>query len=386
MQFRVGRITLALVLIAAGAVLVYDNLTGTALAGLFFRLWPAVMIMLGIEWVVAASLSEQRVQTDGGAIALLIIAAIIMGTVGAAYNSFRTFRSWDFSFVSPTVPGFFSQVVSPTIASTETPVVDGLEQLVLDSGSASVQVEPGDALRMDLEVRAHGRDQEEAEQNARLVKLDVTAGATTMAVLRVPSGISLQSLLIRVTLPSDVDLTVESISGSVQVRDMAAPVAVKSSSGSIRLERVAGAVDLQSSSGSIHAYQITGDARVVSSSGSIRLEQVDGRLDASSSSGSINVVGVTGQVSAQASSGSVTVESDQMGGPYDLGAVSGSIRLVLPASAGMTVDARSSSGTVSGPSWLTLGEGRGSGTGSQGDGAHRVTIRTTSGSISLTTH
>jgi len=380
MQHRVGRITLAVALIAVGAVLVYDNVLGTDVAEWLFRLWPALLILLGLEWVVAAALTDRRVQTDAGAIALLLVGAVLMATLGTAY---RTFGSWEWMVDAPRVIGFSHRSVSPSVTTSYEPVSAQVKRVEIESGSAAVQVRSGDRLSFDLQVSAHGRTPEEAEQDARRVTLEIETGETTQVRVAIPSGVNLQTLLIRATLPPGIELAVESGSGAVMVQGLSAPVTVRASSGAVRVDQIDGDVHLQTSSGAIMASEITGDAKAVSSSGAIRIDRVDGNLDASSSSGSINLMGVTGQISAQASSGAVTVVSDVVGGPYDLGAISGSIRLTVPASASISVDARSSSGSIAGPSWLRLGEGRGSGSGTQGDGIHQIILRTTSGSILL---
>lgn len=383
MNYKVGRFTVAGALIVVGAALIYDNLTGAGLSWSLFRLWPALLIALGLEWIIASAASETPVHADGGAITLLIVGAIVLGVLSGAWQTARGIDwAWNGSGPRATFLGGDSYT-SDTVETTSDLDLSNLSHLMISGGSAQVTVMAGDAPTLRLRVQARGRSPEEAAENARRVRLNVESGTTTKVGLDMPSG-NYSRLEIYALLPASVKVTVNSSSGTVEVADRRADVTLSSSSGALRAERIEGDVDLRASSGSITAWLITGDLNAISSSGRIRIEQVDGDVEASATSGSISVSQATGQVSAHTNSGSIDVESNAVGGPYDLGAASGSVRLTIPESARVEVEARSSSGSVSGPRWLTLGEGRGSASGTQGDGTHRVTLRTTSGSISIT--
>lgn len=392
MNYKVGRLTLAVALIGVGAALVYDNLTGTSLSWSLFRLWPALLIALGLEWIVASATNEQHVQADGGAIALLIIGAILLGTLSSAWQTVRTTHfTWDGPQVivgpmrplNPVIPVFGESYTSDEVETAYDLDAAGLSHLIISGGSAAVTVEAGQAPSLKLRVQARGNSQTEADENARRASLRIDSGATTKVGLDLPPG-SYGRLEIIAVVPAEVKLTVNTASGSVEAWDRKADVTLSTSSGAVRAERIEGRVDLRTSSGQISARQVAGSLSAISSSGRIAIEQVTGDVEASAASGSLSIDGVSGKLSAHTNSGALYVETDTVGGPYDLGAASGSIRLAVPGSAPVRIDARTSSGSVSGPSWLQLGEGRGSATGSQGEGTHLVTLRTTSGSISIT--
>lgn len=96
MNYQVGRTTLAIALIAMGAALVYDNIMGTGFAWSLFRLWPALLILLGLEWIIAAALPGQRLQSDAGAIVLLIIGFVVMATLSTAWRTVNAIQ-WNFN-------------------------------------------------------------------------------------------------------------------------------------------------------------------------------------------------------------------------------------------------------------------------------------------------
>jgi DUF4097 and DUF4098 domain-containing protein YvlB len=390
---KVGRITLAVALIGAGTVFLVDNFLSTSLGWYLARMWPALLIVLGLEWLYNAEANRREggrgVVADPGAIVLLIIVAV----VGASFAG----TAWRIGQVrrTVTVPPLHIEVgniaspfnqVSKEIELTQDLALDQLQSLSITSSSGRIYVQDGSTARVQLKVTAWGRSAEEAEANARQTQLKVDgAGQVTVRAVR-PASVSYkfaESFII--TLPKDaaVALKVDSSSGDVQIADRTGDVTATNSSGSLRADRIMGNVDLRTASGNVGATNIEGDLKATSSSGSVTADLVSGSVQANSTSGNVSVVGAKGPVTAQASSGSVNVTASTVGGNYNLGASSGSVRLMIPQSAGVAVDARSSSGTVTGPAWLTIGEGRNSGAGTQGDGAQKVTIRTSSGSITV---
>lgn len=374
MSRRVGRITLAATLILLGVALVADNLTAYDFAWYIARLWPLMLIFLGLEWVWATSrqIPGEPIRTDGGAIVGLILLAIISSIWSNWSDRFFPAGRWILAepnlvrhVVTPPPGAFFRGFgnVREEIVLTHSAPVEGMREVVVDAASASVEVVAGSSFRVDLTVTGYGVHREAALESARQTRLRVISGPTTTITADSLDGGDRRSLSYRVEVPEGV------------------AVRVKTSSGSARVEGVRAAVAVETSSGSVSLKQIRGDVTTSATSGSVRLEKIDGAIRGVSSSGSIRIEESRGRVLAQSSSGSITVKLDAVTAPIDLTASSGSIHLELPDDADVTVEARSSSGGVSGPGWLTIGEGRSTGRGKNGNGAHLVQLRTSSGSI-----
>lgn len=407
MSRKVGRITLAATLMIAGGIILIDNLLGTEIAWYIGRLWAAILIFLGLEWIASATRAERdgaKATFDAGAIVGLVIVAIVAANVsswGRAPRFIQQVRNIPNNVhVEIQVP----EITIPPIAVPQVPPVNpfgnvsaemvrsapldlgGMASLALNTASGNVTVQDGPQAMVEMRVRAYGRSTEEAERAAALVELQVqTMGDQKRVSTLFPPQANRTEVSFVVTLPKDapVALTVNSSSGSVNVSDRTGDVTVATSSGAIRADRIVGSVDLRANSGSVMAVAVTGDAAASSTSGGVQVEEVSGNVKVGSTSGSVLLRDVGGRVSAQSSSGSVTIDTETVGGDYDVSAVSGALRVTVPAGAGMNVTAKASSGRVTGPAWLVIGEGRNSGTGMQGDGAYKVNLRTTSGNITL---
>lgn len=394
MHQKVGRLTLAAALIILGAVLVVDNLLQTQLSWFLARIWPVLLILLGLEWIYAAGRLQsgsERVRTDGGAIALLVIVAIVAANVGAPRRSPFSIGAphLEFSIASPPsppsippIPGFSSASVPGEHRLTRL-FEAGARELSLNAGAGSIEVVEGQQLQVDLHVTAYGRDRAEAEALAQRIELRAEVGSSVRLSPQIPAGLNRIDLRFTVTVPKGMALRLDTASGAISVQPREGDLSAQTSSGAIQVEQLTGNADLRSASGAITARTVTGHATATTSSGRILLERVTGDVRATSTSGAVTVIEPAGTVSSQASSGAVQLTASLIGGDYDLGSVSGRVLFQMPAGAGVTLDARSSSGTVSGPPWLTIGEGRNSGTGTQGDGAYQVKIRTSSGGISI---
>ncbi|MDB4897814.1 MAG: hypothetical protein JWN15_4076 [Firmicutes bacterium] len=361
---KVGRIALALALIVLGVVWIIDTWQNTQITRFVAHLWPALLIVLGVEWVAAAARGAHP-HIDGGAVALLAVVALFAANFGGSWPwSFGPGIQHAVAFPVPdppsppaasglsampalaTAPHLFGDVSREVVLTYDGDAAGMQELRVNGEGNGDIRVEQGDKFHVELRVTGYGRDENAAIANADLVRLSVQQGPTTEVRAERPSLQKL-GLAFVVTVPPAVKVTLETASGSIIVSGRQGDVTAQSSSGSIRIDEVKGAV------------------RVSSASGSVLLQQV------------------AGKVSAESVSGSVSVTTDQVGGDYALTTTSGSVSLVIPATASVSVNARTTSGAVSGPSWLGTGAGRGSMSGSQGDGAHKVVLRTISGSVRL---
>ena len=88
-------------------------------------------------------------------------------------------------------------------------------------------------------------------------------------------------------LPRRIDLSVNSVSGSLQAGDVDGQVHVTSISGSVNTGNVGEKLQVTSVSGSVEVGNVDAEARVTSVSGNVGLGQVNGALNVSSVSGGV---------------------------------------------------------------------------------------------------
>ncbi len=82
-QWRVGTISLGIILLGCGAALLSWSLGGQPLPVLYLRWWPIALIILGLE-IIASALPQRDNQPafkyDGASILLIVI--ILIGSLG----------------------------------------------------------------------------------------------------------------------------------------------------------------------------------------------------------------------------------------------------------------------------------------------------------------
>lgn len=193
---------------------------------------------------------------------------------------------------------------------------------------------------------------------------------------------------VTVTMPPDLNLTVDSSSGSVTIEgDLGdADVDCDASSGSVTVRGAMQNLNVDTSSGSIKAEvnrpleSFNADA----SSGSVRLRGGAHSASVDTSSGSITLAGLRGDADLSASSGSISAQWDSIppGASIDAGASSGSVTLELPPGTEIAGTAKTSSGSIIRSDFPGTFEKR-SATFNGGPGAVDVRISTSSGSVNV---
>ena len=171
-------------------------------------------------------------------------------------------------------------------------------------------------------------------------------------------------------LPRSIDLSVTSVSGSVQSGDVDGQVHVSSISGSANFGNVGGKLQVNSVSGSVEVGNVGADARVNSVSGNVGLGHVNGSLDVSSVSG-----GVTATLMSLSPQG------------IKINSVSGSIEIGFKSEVNADFSAEHVSGQVylDVPNVTREGEEKSSNVRARiGAGGTPITITSVSGSIRLT--
>ncbi len=154
------------------------------------------------------------------------------------------------------------------------------------------------------------------------------------------------SVSYEIVVPAGTEVIADTGSGSITIRDIAAPVNADTGSGSIKLENIAGPVRADTGSGSIHADGIGGAFHADTGSGSIYLMQTaPGDVTVDTGSGSSELLGIVGALDADAGSGRIIVQGRQEG-DWKLDTGSGSVRIDLPDDAAFDLDAESNSGGI----------------------------------------
>jgi hypothetical protein len=135
-------------------------------------------------------------------------------------------------------------------------------------------------------------------------------------------------------LPRRIDLSVNSVSGSLKVGDVDGQTNVSSISGSANIGNVGGKLQVSSVSGSLEVRNVGAEARVTSISGNLRLGEVNGSLNVSSISGGLNATLVSlGPQGIQINSVSGSIEigfKSEVNADFNADHIGGQVYLDVP--------------------------------------------------------
>jgi hypothetical protein len=255
-----------------------------------------------------------------------------------------------------------------------------------------VKIQPGAEVHAVVDISANGSSGKAERAIEELTPVFQEKGDTIIIRSTRKGGWNWWSGKIKgevtVTMPPDLNLTVDSSSGSVTIEgDLGdADVDCDASSGSVTVRGAMQNLNVDTSSGSIKAEvsrpleSFNADA----SSGSVRLRGGAHSASVDTSSGSITLAGLRGDADLSASSGSISAQWDSIppGASIDAGASSGSVTLELPPGTEIAGTAKTSSGSIIRSDFPGTFEKR-SATFNGGPGAVDVRISTSSGSVNV---
>jgi hypothetical protein len=168
-----------------------------------------------------------------------------------------------------------------------------------------------------------------------------------------------------VRLPKHFNADLRTGGGAISVDGLTGEIKTKTSGGKLKFSQIEGPIDGRTSGGGIDMVSCTGDSNINTSGGSIDIKSGRGRLDARTSGGSIAVRQYAGDTDVRTSGGKLTLEniSGKISGRTSAGSIdlsladpivddvnldssAGSIDVIVPPKAGLTVDARTSMGKI----------------------------------------
>ena len=272
-------------------------------------------------------------------------------------------------------------------------MLDGPVVLSVDTGSGSIDVRTGSTseamIKGEVRVRKRGflgkaADAEEVlaqvRENPPIVLDD---GRLSVGHFKDRSLAKRVSISYEIVVPANTEVIADTGSGSITIRDIAAPVNADTGSGSIKLENIGGPVRADTGSGSVHADGVAGAFHADTGSGSVYLMQTaPGDVTVDTGSGSSELLGVVGALHADSGSGRIVVQGRQEG-RWTLDTGSGSVRIDLPDDAAFDLDADSNSGgiTIDHPLTASGKVSKKKVRGTVRGGGHMLKIDTGSGSI-----
>lgn len=238
---------------------------------------------------------------------------------------------------------------------TEALARDGRVSIENISGTIEVRSWDKAQVQIDAVKVSEASSMERAKENLDLVTIEIVNDGTSLRIdTKYPESRHFgRKLSVHVnyvlTIPDQASLRVKNVSGDIVARKIGGDLDIDDVSGDVIIEGAGRSVDGKTVSGDIRLTGANGEVNLKAVSGGITASAVKGSVEAESVSGDIDLRDIreAASVRAKTISGGIECATDILpSGRYNFDALSGGIRLLLPASASFEIDAETFSGHI----------------------------------------
>lgn len=270
-KWRVGTISMGILLIATGILLLLSELKGISGAMLILRWWPVILIILGLEILAFIFLSKDdqpKIKFDGLSIFLTIMIVLISTGVYATHS----FLASDFSNRVFNGMGFYKhESVFDKSFELE---ASGVERLGIVNSHGNVNVEKydGNSIKVEAVILIKSNDEIRAADIAEdLVKV-TEAQTTTIATKN--EGLLLTdneqvSVDYYVKVPKELTYDIKNSFGETILDNLVGDVKVDARFGKVEAKDIQGNVLIDNEHSEVQVYNIAGRVEVNNKHGNI---------------------------------------------------------------------------------------------------------------------
>jgi DUF4097 and DUF4098 domain-containing protein YvlB len=189
--------------------------------------------------------------------------------------------------------------------------------------------------------------------------------------------------------------------GNLDMDGLSGNIVGKTSGGNINVKNTNNKIQLKTSGGSIKAVNCSGDITLATSGGNLALEQLKGTINAKTSGGSVHGSDINGDLAAHTSGGNITLNNlsgsletstsggnikanmKQLGKYVTIKNSGGNVDLEIPQNQGVSVDLHASNIRMVTPVAFKGTQDKNEMNGTFNGGGIPVTVRSSSGSLSI---
>jgi len=381
-QWRVGTLSMGVLLIALGIIMLVSQILETSLIGHIIKWWPIVLIMLGLEILVYVFLSKQdepKVKFDVFSIiivSILLMASVSVYAVTGIVSTGDGVLIVDPMFVNYKNESRFTRNYEVDVSSSN---------LIIDNVMGNISVTKGDVGKIEVEANITIMNNDETYAAEIADSLVVISNEKDIKItsdskkysnkgkigsiridysIRVPDTVNVEAdnqygdvFLTDLALSGKVknkngEVTVESLGGDlivdcsygdIEVRDIQGKAEVYSKNGDIIAKNCSKDINIKGSYGDIEINGIKGIAAISNTNGVTRGSKIDGDITVTSKYGDVYISDVSGSVDVDDANGDVSISN--VGGNIKVSSAYGDTK-VLNASRGIELNATNGDITV----------------------------------------
>ena len=305
---RAGTITLAITLISVGVLWLISNITGRDMIWHVLRLWPVVLVMLGIELLMKDYLARKRGDQppgfDFGSIFLIVVIVVILVGLGAVRGLGYPFSKFEI------FPGYVGihigdRAVKASREARKSMKIPGNAKhvrIINPFGKVVVLPGPVGEISVASEITGYGPTPDLARKVAEEADISLAIqGETAMIQVSDPGGSLISHLEAgrersnrivvdsTIEVPPGLQVEIRNSFGKILARGLRQDVSIENSLGNVDVENVEGALSVRNSYGAITMTGVAGDIEVSNSFGRVEAKGHLGKTYIRNSMGSVRV-------------------------------------------------------------------------------------------------
>ncbi|MFB5678591.1 DUF4097 family beta strand repeat-containing protein [Paenibacillus terreus] len=382
-KIRVGRYTASLLLLSVGVLLFADLIQSTDHMMELLTWWPLLFVSLGLEYLLFCWRTVRRLAAFKGNrlfrldLKGLLMSVLLCASVFIVTQQEHYMYLWNRVSLNLTAASMdFSEEKGNRIDKGSVLVPVGMQTSDLQVEGVNGDITVRRAAVQDVEVHATmWVDQvtaEEAKAIAKASSLQASNGNTiriwTAAQGYGSSGKRQPLMNIEIVLPEDrrfdmdirtsngdITLTgvnaIHSISlqsgnGNLTVNEMIGDIRGTTLNGTVNVHGVTGNIEMSTNRGNMFAGDISGSTTLNTLVGDIQVARTEGDIKTDTKNGNIGINGAAWNVDASSLNGGIVVQSNKVGGNWNVYSAVGDITLRLPVLGSFRLEGSSSYGDI----------------------------------------
>jgi len=288
---KAGPITLAVGLIAGGLALLLYNLGAISSLEWLWKLWPVLLIGLGIEYFLKKRFNSEKDVLFHIPSFFLILIMILVGCLFYTATSFE-------KNINGFLDGFpwiqTRHAYSRNWESGPVEIKAG-EQLTIANKTGNIKLLPTQDNALHVKALISSPEHGPARELAARANPEIKRDGSRVSV-RIPETEEWleNNLLIHleVSIPSGVQVDVKNDTGRVKAENMRADLTIAGSMGTIELQEISGNIEVVSETGRVRVFEPGGDLVARTNTGSIEVSSerpLSGKYELKSNTGMVNL-------------------------------------------------------------------------------------------------
>ena len=314
-KWRVGTISMGLLLIAIGIIMITGRIYGFSAVNLIAKWWPVILILLGIEilgYNIFAKNEDVKIVFDGFSIfATIVIIVISLGAFGIT----EAFKYFPDNFQKGFV---FSSDYKHVTSVTKNYTIDasGKSKLVLSNeyGDTKFVKGTGKNIEVTANIEIRNNDEEYAKKiSDSLVEIvkDNPIKITSKISSYLNDRTKIKGITINYTVkvPDGLDIDTYNKFGDISASDISKNAYIENTNGQITVNNTTGNLTVKNAFGSIDVDTVGGKAELINKNGDIDIKNVNGPVKIDNQFGSITAGNVKGSAEITNKNGQIDVSS-----------------------------------------------------------------------------